>query len=380
MRAAGLAVILLAVAGAAAAANPAPALARADSRQGVSAASDARQRGVAWVGGRETVTAADLEPLRVAHVNWIAQTPFGWQRGLASTEIRMATSGRVWWGESDAGIATTTRLARAAGIRTLLKPHLWLSGAAAGEWIGDIAMTSEAEWARWFASYRAFLLHYAKLAEREGIAALAIGTELRIAAVTREADWRRLIAEVRTVYHGQLTYAANWHQEYAAIQFWDALDFVGIQGYFPLAERPGASVAELERGWQRHLPAIEALSKRLDKSVVFTEIGYKSTPDTAVEPWVWPQGGPGHRYVDPTRADAGAQADAYEAFFRAVWQRPWCAGAFFWKWYPRPRAAAPAAEPADIDFTPQGKPAALVLARWYAAAAGVPAAPTQSAH
>lgn len=326
-----------------------------------------RQRGVAWVAGREVVTAADFEPLRAAHVDWIGQTPFGWQSGLGSTEIRISTGARGWWGESDAGLAATAHLARAAGIRTLLKPHLWLGGAP-GQWSGDIAMASDADWTRWFASYRAFILHYARLAEREGFEALAVGTELRTAALTREADWRRLIAEVRAVYRGQLTYAANWFEEYQGVRFWDALDFVGIQGYFPVAGRAGAGVAELERGWTRHLPALESFARRLGKPIVFTEIGYKSTRDTAIEPWVWPQraarapGAAGRRFHDPGHADPQAQADAYEAFFRVFWDRPWFAGVYFWKWYPKTRAS----DPADIDFTPQGKPAALVLARWYA--------------
>ena len=325
-----------------------------------------RQRGVAWVAGREVVTAADLEPLRAAHVTWIGQTPFGWQSGLSSTVIRTATGERGWWGESDAGLATTARLARAAGIRTLLKPHLWLTGAAPGQWIGDIAMASEADWTRWFESYRSFLLHYAALAEREGIEALAVGTELKVAATTREADWRRLIADVRNVYRGQLTYAANWFEEYQDIRFWDALDFVGIQGYFPVAERSGAGIAELEQGWRRHLPALESFANRVGKPIVFTEIGYKSTSDTAIEPWVWPQRSArgtaaARRYHDLGRADARAQADAYEAFFRALWERPWFGGAYFWKWYPKTRSS----DPADVDFTPQGKPAERVLARWY---------------
>lgn len=45
---------------------------------------------------------------------------------------------------------------------------------------------------------------------------------------------RRLIRQIRRVYHGPLTYAANWSGEYKQIRFWDALDYVGIQAYFPL--------------------------------------------------------------------------------------------------------------------------------------------------
>jgi len=28
------------------------------------------------------------------------------------------------------------------------------------------------------------------------------------------------------------------------------------------------------------------------------------------------------------------QASAYEAFFRAAWDLPWVAGAYWWKWFP----------------------------------------------
>ncbi len=63
--------------------------------------------------------------------------------------------------------------------------------------------------------------------------------------------------------------------------------------------------------------------------------------------------------------DLEAQANAYRAFFRAVWTQPWFAGAYFWKWHPVAKATAPAS---NILFTPQGKPALAVLTDYYAAA------------
>jgi len=333
---------------------------------GVAAAAETRQRGVAWVAGRDEVTAADFAPLLRNHVDWIAQTPFGWQEAVDSPEVRMATSGKVWWGESDAGLAATARLARERGIKTLLKPHLWLRQPQPGQWLDAVAMRSEADWHLWFADYRAFLLHYARLAEREGMEALAVGTELHQAAVGREADWRRLISEVRQVYRGRLTYCANWHREYEEVRFWDALDFIGVQAYFPVSAGPKPTVEELVEGWRAHLPAIERLARQWGKPVVFTEIGYKSTPDGTVRPWEWPQRG-----ASPP-ADPETQARAYEAFFRTFWHRPWFAGAYFWKWYPKARGdeARLAA-----DFSPQGKPAEEVMARWFGAAAGTAASP-----
>lgn len=107
---------------------------------------EARLKGVNWVGA-DSLASYNLEPLIRAHVTWIAQTPFGWQPGAATPEIRLHTStgSRSYWGESDRGLAQTARQARQRGIRTMLKPHLWLRGPG-GTWPGDIRMSSEADW------------------------------------------------------------------------------------------------------------------------------------------------------------------------------------------------------------------------------------------
>jgi hypothetical protein len=316
-----------------------------------------KQHGVSWVAGRDAVTARDFDRLIENGVSWIAQNPFGWQRGLDTPEVRVASQGG-WWGERDAGIRTTTALARARGIRTLLRPHVWLTGVPAGTWLGDVAMKSEDDWQRWFLSYETFILHYARLAEDLGIEVLSVGAELRLATTTHEVDWRRVIARVREVYHGRLTYAANWHAEFEQIGFWDALDFIGIQAYFPLRDEPTPSVAALEAAWRPHLAAIERVARRVGKPVVFTEIGYRSVPGATARPWEWPtsSGAPA------TEGGLRVQADAYEAFFRTFWRRDWFAGAYVWKWFPGLEL-----KPGVVtsEFSPQNKPAERVLARWY---------------
>lgn len=314
-------------------------------------------RGVCWVGGRRPVTAADLRRLAEQHVGWISQTPFGWQRGLDSPDIVIAAQDRVWWGEGDRGLALTARLARDQGIRTLLKPHLWVT-APHGAWSGDIAMRDDASWRAWFRQYREFLLHYARLAAAEKMEALCIGTELERSVRVREADWRALISEVRALYPGKLTYAANWNREFEEVPFWDALDFIGIQAYFPLADGEAPGVEDLRRGWEPHLRAIERVQRAAGKPVLFTEIGYRSAPGAAARPWEWPE----RRGARAGAADLPTQARAYEAFFRTFWDRPWFAGAYFWKWYPD---AADAGALAAVDFTPQNKPAQEVLAGWF---------------
>ena len=46
-------------------------------------------------------------------------------------------------------------------------------------------------------------------------------------------QWVQLINKTRTIYKGQLTYAANY-DNYHEVDFWEHLDFIGINAYFPL--------------------------------------------------------------------------------------------------------------------------------------------------
>lgn len=214
-----------------------------------------RMRGVCWE-GRDRVGPEALVPLQQLGVDWISQTPFGWCGSRADPQIRLNDGLRGLWGESDEGLASTARFARALGIRTLLKPHLWLRG---GEWVGEIEMRSEEDWRTWFRSYEAFILHYARLAEREGMEGLAVGSELPKAS-RRTSDWRRVIARVREVYRGPLTYCANWH-EAEGVAFWEALDYVGVQAYYPLRVPARPAAGEIRAAWSPVVARLERLAR-----------------------------------------------------------------------------------------------------------------------
>lgn len=316
-----------------------------------------KHRGVSWVAG-SPITLENLQPLAGAGVNWIVQTPFGWQRNHRSARVVLATSGRILWGESDRGLAETARMARSLGIKTLLKPHLWLTRSEDGKWRGHIEMENEEDWRSWFHDYRVFILHYAELAEAQGMEGLCIGTELHQTAVKREADWRALIGEIRGIYHGRLTYAANWYREFEEVSFWDDLDWIGIQAYFPLADHNNPTLETLKAGWEPHLKAIENLGRRYGKPVIFTEIGYRSMENAAVEPWLWP--GRGVSAAD--EGDLETQARCYRAFFESVWTREWLGGVYFWKWFPRISSRKALQQQ---GFTPQNKPAEQVLRQYF---------------
>lgn len=322
-------------------------------------ARDGKMRGVNLVSGRRLGDAA-LQPLLRDNVEWISITPFGWQDRLAGTVIE--TNGHAgYWSESDSGVIELARMAHARGLRLALKPHLWVTDGSGGGKLAELDPGSAEGWRAWFASYRAFLLHYAALSESAGVDLLVVGAELTRSSTRHPEEWRSLIRETRRVYHGPLTYAANWYEEAEGIAFWDLLDFIGVQAYYPLAERAGADQAALARAWSAPLATLEKLHKRWGKPVVFTEVGWKSTADGAVRPWEWPE----DSSQLLSRVSTRAQADAYDAFFDAVWPKPWFGGAYFWKWYGRHERAGGAGDP---HFTPQNKPAEAVLARGFATA------------
>ena len=312
-----------------------------------------KQKGVCWVGGRQIVTTNEIETAKKCGINWISQTPFGWQQQKDSPVIQFekGTDHNMWWGESTKGITTTTELALQVGIKSMLKPHLWVHES----WPGEIKMKTEEDWKMWFNQYTDFMLHYAALAEKLKIEILCIGTELH-QTITHETEWRMLITKVRTTYHGKLIYAANFNEEYEQVKFWDALDYIGIQAYFPLTKKENVSVKDLAEGWSDHLSDIEKTQRKFNKPVIFTEIGYKSTTDAAIEPWKWPE------EADIQKASDQTQSNCYEAFFLAAWNKEWLEGVYFWKWYPQGGHG----RFDEADFTPQGKEAEKVMAEWFA--------------
>src|SRR5262249_9680758 len=145
-----------------------------------------------------------------------------------------------------------------------------------GQWSGDIRMKSDADWDAWFRSYQSFILHFAELAASSGADAFCIGCELGGTTNARPERWRSLIAQGGKVYHGPLTYDANWHEEYEKVSFWDALDWIGVNAYFELSDDKTPTSGDIERAWRPITARMAALSRRCGKPVVLTEVGFRS--------------------------------------------------------------------------------------------------------
>jgi len=107
-----------------------------------------------------------------------------------------------------------------------------------------------------------------------------------------QEKWTTLIAEVRQIYHGKLTYAANF-DNYHKTSLWSALDIIGINAYFPLRDDINQKQSyELEAvftsKWQNILADIHAFRKNRkleNKPVLFTELGYTIHKYSSLKPW-----------------------------------------------------------------------------------------------
>lgn len=294
-------------------------------------------------------SSASLRELKTLGVRSVSLTPFGFMRSLSDAQVHTVED--VPAGETDERVRREIRAAKALGLRVLLKPHLWVVG---GAWRGQLDPGSAAAWQQWFQSYEAFILHYAELAQAEGVERLAIGVELKSTERRFESRWRQLVKEVRRRFSGELVYCANW-DDVDAVPWWDAVDYIGVQFYAPLTDGAGLDEASIRKRLELAMTGLEQVSERSQRPVLFSEVGYRSARGSLSRPHEWPE-----RSVNG-EVDENAQALAYRLFIEAVRAHPWVRGVYWWKWFTDPNTA----EEGPTGFSPRGKAAEAVLRSAY---------------
>ena len=278
---------------------------------------------------------------------------FGRVADLSPTGVAMTFEAP--FAENRRALSRAVAQAHELGLKVLLVPHLWVE---TGEWRGEIDPGSPAAWQRWARGYAAFVRAWAELAQESRVDLLAVGVELRSWVTNGLApSFSEVVREVRSVYGGPLTYAANWDDAEDTV-IWGELDLIGVNAFFPLAETENATPAELAKGGRRMAERVRALAERWHKPVVFTEFGYTTRKDPALRPWEWPD------HMKDVVVDQEAQADAYSALLSSVIEEPWFAGAFVWRLYADPDDMS---QESEWGFSPRGKLAELVLRDAFAA-------------
>lgn len=276
-----------------------------------------------------------LKQLPAFGVDAISLVPYGGGRATGDS-LQIRAAGRGSW-ENDAGIEVTAAAAHQLGMKVMLKPHLWRFGP-------EVARTDQLR-RLWFAEYCKFIEHYARLAERIHADIFVVGTEFGTLS-SYEREWREVIAAVRAIYRGPLTFAPTQGPEFETIAFWDALDYIGLDNYYPLPD--SYSTAEL-------VSKVEQVQKRYNKPVLFTEAGFSAVENAHRAPWE-------DETDKPLSLDE--QARCYEALLKAFYHQPWFHGVYWWKVGTNGYGG-----PANNSMTPWRKPAMEVVKRWYTAAA-----------
>ncbi|WP_313111747.1 glycoside hydrolase family 113 [Aequorivita sediminis] len=305
--------------------------------------------GVSFVASRDSVTQENITPLLSLNANYAAIMPFGFIRDIEHPEL-IYNSERQWFGERLNGVEQYVKALHKNNIKVMIKPQIWVWR---GEFTGEIKMNLEEDWLNLENSYKKFILDYARLAEKKHVEIFCIGTELENFIVHRPEYWRELVSEVRAVYSGKLTYAANW-DEYKRVPFWDVLDYIGVDAYFPVSNSQTPTIAEIKSGFEKWQIEMKNLSKEKGKKILFTEYGYRSVDYSGKEPWK------SDRSMNSVNLQA--QSNLLEGLYQSIWDENWFAGGFLWKWF---IAHDKVGGENDSQFTPQNKSAEAVVKKYY---------------
>jgi hypothetical protein len=233
----------------------------------------------------------------------------------------------------------------------------------------------------WADNYSAFAVHFAQLAVAQHVHYFIIGDSLgnlttdgpaSVASADpqglistpgddfnpkectgrHECMWRHIIHAVRAAtytpynghkpqsggnYHGLLLYAAAWEPaeaaggsgpgEFEGIQFWSALDAVGIDAGFPLTQADvDVSAATLQAVWNGKgtglagqgdiFSRINQVADHTGKPVIFTAAGYESTPGANISPG----------RTAPAQYDPSEQLNDMQALIQTFSGNSWWAG------------------------------------------------------
>lgn len=274
----------------------------------------------------------------VTGANWTAIAFSAFQATPQATEI-------PYWEEptvSDEEVKWAIGKAKELQLKVCLKP---IVNCADGTWRAHINffdkdVPCEPKWSQWFSSYTNFILHFAAIAEETGCEMFCIGCEL-VQADRRTEEWRTLIAEVRKIYSGTITYNCDKYQE-DNVTWWDALDVISSSGYYP------------EHDWEAQLDRIEAVVKSHDKPFFFMEAGCPSRTGSAAIPNDWSLTG------EPSEEE---QSRFYEAMFSSCEAREWVQGFMLWDWPARLYPIEEAAQ--NDDYCMYGKQAANLIKDYF---------------
>ncbi len=277
-----------------------------------------------------------------------AKGTIDWARCLGATDVAITTENLVdpdtdeirspnnLAGPND-NLLAIIRYARSAGLRVTVKPHF--ISASSGDNL-QYPVYSPRSVARFFGAYTRSLLRYAAIAAEGGAERLVIGTEMggQITGAANYDHWAELIARIRRVFPGKLTYAAGvsatWPDspsanEAAFVSFWPLLDEAGFNLYPRLTAKDELGTAELRRRFHKNdqgrdiVGQLRKLGRSAGVPVLLTETGFRSKDGALDDQGDWSTRGV---------PDQAVQANALGAELAVLAEsgQGWLEGLFLW--------------------------------------------------
>lgn len=278
-----------------------------------------RIHGFNLVAPREVFSLDSLQKLKDTGAKWVAVVPYAFCNSVTGEII--FDHERQWWGEKPEGVSETIKMAHSLNLKVMLKPHLWVGGQG---WAGDLEFENDSLWSFFEKQYSDYLMVYAQIADSLNVEMLCIGTEIRKSTSQRPNYWYKLIEDTKHNYKGLLTYAANW-DEYDQIKFWNDLDYIGIDAYFPLSSEKNPKKSKLIKAWKQPIEEMKKISLQYNKPVLFTEYGFESIDYPTIGHWKVSK--------DTLSINFEAQKTAFESTYEALAGEKWWAGGLIWKWH-----------------------------------------------
>jgi len=306
--------------------------------------------GVCFVSPSSKELFSNFNSFKRINANWVALTPYAFSK--ANEPAVKFNYEHSWWGEQTEGTISMIKQAKAEGLKIMLKPHVWVMGEG---WCGQFDLKTEEDWKKWEKDYAKYILSNAKIAQQYNVEMLCIGTEYKIATAKRVIFWKALIKSIRKIYTGKITYASNW-DNYTNIKFWNELDYIGVDAYFPLSQTKNVDVNRLNTQWKKITTRLKSFSEKQNKKIIFTEFGYKSIHFSAWNQWEI-------EGIQPDKnVNLNAQENAYRSLFQNVWSQKWIEGGFLWKWFADDKNSGGLN---NSDYTPQHKPVEKIIKKYY---------------
>ncbi|KAB2881517.1 hypothetical protein F9K33_00225 [bacterium] len=287
-----------------------------------------------------------LKALREIGTDAVSITPFGYAKNENESSVYFVLDNT--WDETLASLFKANEDAQALGMHVMMKPHIWLGN---GKWCGEIRIADERELKKWENAYCQFITYHGLIAELAGMQSLCVAVELP--HMFHHTDmWRRIIRCARVAFSGPLTYGANWMDEYEGIVFWDDLDFIGIQSYFPLSK----SKSESASGIRAHAKALSSIlsqfSNKWNRPIVFTEAGFPSIEYGLMNP---------HQEDFSQNKSEETQSMGYSVLFEEFSRQPWFKGFYWWKW----ESGNSSRRRSDKSFHIRGKKTEQIVKQYY---------------